>query len=120
MNGDIIVPIFFFGGTAAVLWKFFDGRNKERMAMIDKGVSPSDFKSDIPAKIIHSSVLGNLKWGLLFVFVGIGLFVGNALQNVWLYHDDAIVFASVMIFGGVALVIYYFIAAKKLKDKPQE
>ena len=55
-----------------------------------------------------------------FIFVGIGLFAGNALQNIWQYHDDAIAFACVMISGGAALVIYYFIAAKKLKEKPQE
>ena len=49
MNGDIIVPIFLFGGTAAILWKFFDGRSKERMSMIEKGLTPADFKSDIPS-----------------------------------------------------------------------
>ena len=55
-----------------------------------------------------------------FIFVGIGLFAGNALQNIWQYHDDAVAFACVMISGGAALVIYYFIAAKKLKESPQE
>jgi hypothetical protein len=120
MNSDILVPIFLFGGVAAVLWKYFDGRNKERMSMIEKGMSPANFKSDTPSKLFHSGVLGNLKWGLLFIFVGIGLFTGNALQNIWQYHDDAIAFACVMISGGAALVIYYFIAAKKLKEKPQE
>ena len=48
MEPGILVPITLFGGTAVVLWKYFEGRHKERMAMIEKGINLADFKSVTP------------------------------------------------------------------------
>jgi hypothetical protein len=121
MNPDILVPLTIFGGAAVVLWKFFEGRHKERMAMIDKGVTPADFKTTTPPfRLWQGSVLSNLKWGLLFVFVGIGLLVGLQLENYFRFEEGTVIFGSILITGGLALIIFYFIAAKKLKDKKED
>jgi hypothetical protein len=117
MNEEIIIPIFLFGGTAAVLWKYFEGRHKERMAMIEKGVNPAEFKSASPFRLWQGSVLSNLKWGLLLVFVGIGLMVGLQMEYNYGFHEGSAVFGSMLITGGAALIIFYIIAAKKMKDK---
>ena len=115
-----IIPIFFFGGAAIVLWAYFNGRHKERMAMIEKGVNPADFKSiTSPFRIWQGNVLNNLKWGLLFVFVGIGLFVGQQLEYYFGFHEGTAIFGSMLITGGLALIIFYLIAAKKLKEKKE-
>ena len=113
---DILVPIVLFGGIAVVLWKYFEGRHKERMAMIDKGVNPADFKSTTPFRLWQGSVLSNLKWGLLLVFAGIGLLVGQQLEYYFGFHEESAVFGSILITGGCALIIFYFIATKKLKE----
>jgi len=122
MNPDILIPLTMFGGAAVVLWTYFDGRHKERMAMIEKGVNPADFKSAPPSQLRQGSVLSNLKWGLLFAFVGIGIFAGELLHNlVWQGFDtDISIFGSILISGGIALIIFYFIAAKKLKEKQDD
>jgi hypothetical protein len=120
LEGQFLVPIFLFGGIAAVLWKFFEGRHKERMAMIEKGVTPADFKSTTPSRLWQGSVLSNLKWGLLFVFAGIGLLVGLQLENYYRFDEGSVIFGSILITGGLALIIFYFIAAKKLKDKQED
>jgi hypothetical protein len=121
MNPDILVPLTIFGGAAVVLWKFFEGRHKERMAMIEKGVTPADFKSAAPPfRLWQGSVLSNLKWGLLLVFAGIGLLVGQQLQYYFGFHEDSAVFGCILITGGLALIIFYIIAAKKLKEKKED
>jgi len=117
MEGEIIVPIVLFGGSAAVLWKFFDGRHKERMAMVEKGVNPIDIKPSSPARFWQVNVLSNLKWGLLMVFAGIGLFVGFQLENYFGFHEDTAIFGSILIAGGLALIIFYIIAARKAKKE---
>jgi hypothetical protein len=120
MEGEIIVPIFLFGGTAAVLLKYFDGRHKERMAMVEKGINPADFKSIAPIKLWQGNVLSNLKWGLLLVFAGIGLFVGYQLENNFGFHEETAIFGSILIAGGLALIIFYLVAANKLKKEKQD
>jgi hypothetical protein len=115
VGGDILVPIFLFGGTAAVLWKYFEGRHNERMSMIEKGVNPADFKSASPLRLWQGNVLSNLKWGLLLVFAGIGLLVGQQLEYYFGFHEESAVFGSMLIAGGLALIIFYVIAANKLK-----
>lgn len=120
MDGEFLVPIFLFGGTAAVLWKFFEGRHKERMTMIEKGVTPADFKSGGIGPFWKSNILSNLKWGLLFAFAGIGLFVGEQLHQYLNFDDETSVFASMLIFGGLALIIFYFIASKKIKENQSD
>jgi predicted outer membrane lipoprotein len=116
----ILVPLAFFGVVAAVLLKHFETRHKERMAMIDKGVNPADFKSATPFRLWQGNVLSNLKWGLLFVFVGIGLLVGLQLENYYRFDEGSVIFGSILITGGLALIIFYLIAAKKLKEKKED
>lgn len=120
MDPGLLIPLTLFGGAAAVLWKYFEGRHKERMAMIDKGVNPADFKSAAPFRLWQGSVLSNLKWGLLFIFVGIGLLVGLQLENYFRFDEGSVIFGCILITGGLALIIFYIIAAKKLKEKKED
>ncbi len=113
------IPIFLFCAIAVVLWKFFEGRHKERIAMIEKGINPADFKSTSPFRMWQGSTLSNLKWGLLFVFAGIGLLVGQQLEYYFGFHEETAIFGSILIFGGLALIVFYLIASKKLKEKKE-
>ena len=114
MNGEVFIPIFLFGGTAAVLWKYFDSRHKERMSMIEKGIKPSDMKSAGFAQFLQVNPLSSLKWGLLIGFVGLGLFVAAILDRSFYMHDSVYP-ASMMIAGGLGLVLFYVLASRKLK-----
>ena len=65
----------------------------------------------------------NLKWGLLLVGAGIGLFLAFVLDNAvfvkpggFSHHDDnvPIYFSMIGIFGGIGLLISYFVEKKEL------
>jgi hypothetical protein len=116
MNGEVLIPIFLFGGAAAVLIVYFNSRHKERMAMIEKGVNPAEFKGAPMREWFHTNPLSSLKWGLLAVFVGLGL-----LFAMWMHQmydvRDSIYLGSMLVAGGLALIIFYFIASKKLKQE---
>jgi hypothetical protein len=115
MNGEFLIPIFLFGGTAWVLVVYFNNRHKERMAMIEKGVSPTEFKGTPVKEWFRTNPLSSLKWGLLTMFVGLGLMVAIWLRNAYYVHDS-IFLSCMLIAGGFALIIFYIIASKKLKD----
>jgi len=114
MDGELFIPLTFFVVTGAVLWKFFDARHRERMTMIEKGVSPGELKDSLPR--LQTNPLSSLKWGLLALFVGLGLIAANWLDRVYLFHDS-VYFAGMLVAGGVGLVIFYFIASKKIREK---
>lgn len=114
MDTEIFVPIFFFGATGLVLYKYVEARNRERMAMIEKGLTPAEMAAAGPRRPF-SHPLTTLKWGLLALFVGIGIFVGSYLHNVLMIDEEPAFFGSAFLAGGLALIIHYFVAAKHEK-----
>ncbi len=109
---EVMIPIVLFGSIAAVFILYFSYRNRERMAMIEKGLNPSDLKGISLSEFFRSRPLNSLKWGLLTMFVGIGLIVAMLLDEVYML-EEPLYFGSMLIFGGLALVLFYVIASKK-------
>ena len=94
---------------------------KENLAMIEKGMNP---------KLIEHrpTPYRNLKWGLLLVGAGLGLFLAYLLDNYVLYrvghhgewesdNNVAIYFALIAIGGGLGLITSYRIEKKELLSK---
>ena len=105
-------------------------RNREVMAMIEKGLDPH-FKPERP----RPAPFRSLKWGLLLVGAGLGLFAAYLLDNTVLYHvghyvskwsdggadangaNVSIYFALIAVGGGLGLITSYRIEKKELLDK---
>lgn len=110
-------------GICAMIFGLRYMRNKENMAMIDKGLDPS-IRPEKP----RPAPFRNLKWGLLLVGSGLGLLAAYLMDNTFLYnlgHDRfgndggnvAIYFAMIAIGGGLGLISSYRIEKKELLDK---
>ena len=110
-------------GICALIFGIRYMRNKENMALIEKGLDPN-MKPERP----RPAPFRNLKWGLLLVGAGLGLFVAYIMDNTFLYnigHDHfgadggnvAIYFAMIAIGGGLGLITSYRIEKKELLDK---
>jgi hypothetical protein len=69
----------------------------------------------------QSAPYQNLKWGLLLIGSGIGLFLAFILDHsVFRYMDDEAFFlyvALIAIFGGAGLILSYRIEKKEVLDK---
>jgi hypothetical protein len=116
MDAEFLIPIFLFGSTAAVLIVYFNNRHRERMVMIEKGVNPADFKGMTLREYFRSNPYSSLKWGMLAIGVGFGLALANYAERT-LYFDDSVYFSGMLIFGGIALVLYYRIASRKVNQE---
>ena len=108
-------------------------RNREMLAMVEKGLDPH-FKPERP----RPAPFRSLKWGLLLVGAGLGLFVAYLLDNTLLYHvghyinrwdnneyevngaNVSIYFALIAIGGGMGLITSYRIEKKELLDKEEK
>lgn len=111
MDGKIFIPILISLGLFAMIFGIVYLRNRERMAMIERGMDPRNYKAQ-PAPY------QNLKWGLLLIGSGLGLFLAYLLDNTVFNNsrseNEAIYFALIAIFGGIGLVLSYRIEKKEL------
>ena len=129
-GGEALILITMFAGGFAMIFGIVYLRTRQNLAMIEKGMNPKQF-ADRPAPY------KNLKWALLLIGAGFGLFLaymldlyvlqrnvtteiigGNTYQN----HDDkaAIYFALIAIGGGLGLFGSYRMEKKwwdENKDK---
>lgn len=118
MSGEL-VAITFFIGAFAMIFGIRHLSNKEKMAMIERGIDPGLQKST-PKPFL------SLKFGLLLVGLGIGLLV--ALLSVrGMFGEDmshgeegqavAVYFGCLGIFGGLGLITSYFVEKKWLDEQ---
>lgn len=111
MNEGIVIPVSFFAFVFAMLYVYLTTRNKERMAMIEKGTDPLAFKAT--HKI--SNFL-TMKFGLFFIGVALGVLFGNILDNVTSLEEGTSYVSMIFLFGGLGLVAGYLIQEKKQKE----
>lgn len=120
MNEEIFIPIFLFGVIAAVLWKFFDTRHKERMTIIEKGLVKEDLKYLYSSITWKANPYSSLKYGLLAAFIGIGTLISAFLAQIFWAHEDQITAGIIFLFGGLGLITFYAIAKKKMAEEERK
>ena len=125
MNGaEVLVPVTMFAGGFAMVFGIYYLKTRQNLAMIEKGMNPKEFAN-------RPAPYKNLKWALLLIGAGIGLFTAYLLDNYMLpvqvnqfgNHGDKnvpIYFALIAIGGGLGLFGSYRIEKKwwdENKDK---
>ncbi|NUN68792.1 MAG: hypothetical protein HUU02_03675 [Bacteroidetes bacterium] len=117
MDPDIVIPVFLFGGTAVVLWKFLDDRHRERMIIIEKGLVKEDLKYLYAAGSRPAHPLSSLKYGMLAAFIGMGILVSAFLSRVFWDSAEQVTAGIIFLSAGLGLITYYSIAKKRLEEE---
>ncbi len=117
MNGvQVLVPMLamigFFGSIITFIYMRYRDRHLERMAIMDEGFDPS-----ILVKKNVSDKNSSLKFGLLLTGVGLGWFAGLVIEAAFDLNDAIGIVPTVMIGGGIGLIIHYFLASKFERDE---
>jgi len=97
----IFVPLAMFLALFAILYVYWTTRTKERLALIDKGVDASVFKT-------NCSQYALMKWGIFMIFSAIGVFTAYLLAQV--INEVAAYFSMILFFGGVGLIVANFLS----------
>jgi hypothetical protein len=112
MQMDFLIPITIFIGGFALAFGIRYFINKEKMALIERGINPKEGQS-APKPFL------SLKYGLLLVGLGIGLLVSlfTVIQT-HMGEDNAVAlyFGFLGIFGGAGLICSYAIEKKWLDE----
>lgn len=107
---DILIVLIIFSSLFGIIYVYITARNRERMAMIEKEVSPKDF-----LQRAKSNTYGILNWGMLLGGLGFGLFIANLLETYTAVEEVPAYFAGALFFGGIGLLIAFLIQ-KRAED----
>ena len=104
-----MIPISLFAMVFGIVYLAI--RRKERMALIEKGLSADVLEA-------HRRTPSTLKWGMVFLGVGIGILIGRILAEYTMLGEEESFFSMVFLFGGLSLLIYYFLEKRLERKEP--
>ncbi|MGS2738579.1 DUF6249 domain-containing protein [Sinomicrobium sp. M5D2P17] len=106
----VLIFLIIFATIFGITYLYYTTRNKERMALIEKGADADIFfsKKQKTAPVWKILIL-NLS--LLLIGIGLGLFTGHLLE--YMGMQDRIVYpACILIMGGLGLFLGFQMAKK--------
>jgi len=114
--GEILIPISFFATIFGVIYLFIASRNKERLALIEKGVDASVFYSNKDKRITPIWKVLILNLSLLLMGIGIGIFIAGILHLSIGVDEDIAYPGTIFLMAGIGLFTG-FTMTKKLDNK---
>ncbi len=107
MGPEIFVPLGFFAFIYGLV--YLNNRKKERMALLQFGKDASVFEKAKPDLV-------SLKWGFILIAIALGILFGDYLVAHTNMEEEVAYFSMVFIFGGISLIISYFVGLKQIRD----
>jgi hypothetical protein len=97
----VLVLAIIFGAIYGVIQLNY--QHKERKMLLEKGADPTNFQFPKERKAT------SLRYGLLLIGIALGILLGNVLTVSTDLAQEAAYFSMVFLFGGLALVISFFV-----------
>ena len=113
MGSEVIIVPILMGIVFGVFYLHYSTRNKERMALIEKGADASIFNMGKSHAAPFWQVLP-LNGGLLLMGIGAGVIIGGLISEVGV-DDDIAMPGSIFLFAGIGLLIGFFLTRKLVK-----
>jgi len=110
--------IFTFGIPGIIIFWAIYSKHRERMRLIEKGLTPEEVKNYFasPDKISRpNNPFKALKWGILLLFLGAGIFIANILEQK-MDFNDGITFGVVLLFLGAGFITYFLMIRGRIDD----
>jgi hypothetical protein len=104
MGSELIIIPVIFGAIFGVFYLYFSTRNKERLALIEKGAEASIFvKGRTHTAPIWKVFILNL--ALLLMGVGLGIFIASILETLTNLEEGPLYTGTIFLMAGVGLFI---------------
>lgn len=110
---ETLIPISFFAVIFGLYYLYISSRNKERLALIEKGADASIF--NIGKRNGSSWKVIVLNVAFLLMGIGLGTFLGSLIDEYTTLNDGAIV-AVVFFMAGVGLYVGYTQTKKAVEE----
>ena len=122
--GEVLIPVTMFAGGFAMIFGIYYLKTRQNLAMIEKNMNPKQFAN-------RPAPYKNLKWALLLIGAGVGLFLAYLMDNYMLPveinkfgnqgdKNVPIYFALIAIGGGLGLLGSYKMEKKWWDDNKEK
>jgi len=101
-----LIPMSFFAFILGII--YLSQKHKEKKMLISMGISPEEIN-----KRKSGNSLDSLKLGLIAIAVSLGIFAGYILSISTQLAEEAAYFSMIFLFGGIALLVFYFFSQRK-------
>ena len=112
MAAAILIPISFFLVVFAITYLYFSTRNRERMALIEKGADASIF---VKGKRENASPVWKifiLNFALLLIGIGLAIFIAPVLVYSFGVDEGVAFPGTIFLMAGVGLLTGFFVTKK--------
>ncbi|NNE30754.1 MAG: hypothetical protein HKN40_00140 [Winogradskyella sp.] len=114
MNEEILIPLSFFAAIFGMVYLYYSTRNKERLALIEKGADASIFNLGKRTGSSWKVIVINLAF--LLMGIGLGVLLANILDTYSGLDGDAIYPSMIFLMAGIGLYVGYTQTRKALND----
>ncbi|MCA0154495.1 DUF6249 domain-containing protein [Winogradskyella vincentii] len=114
MNEEILIPISMFAAIFGIVYLYFSTRNKERLALIEKGADASIF--NMGKKSGSSWKITVINIAFLLMGIGLGVLIANILDTYTGLDEDAVYPSMIFLMAGLGLYVGYTQTKKALED----
>lgn len=117
MGSEVIIVPIMFGVVFAIAYLYFSTRNKERLALIEKGADASIFLKGRKAGASPFWKVVLLNLSLLLIGIGIAIFFASIMVSAFGVDDDVAYPGTIFLLSGVGLLTGFFMTKRLEKDE---
>lgn len=111
---DFLIVLVIFGTLFGIMYVYLTVRNKERLALIEKGADAKLFKSETK----YSWKNFALSSGMFLVGIALGVILAGIIEATTTITAEVAYPSMIFLFAGLSLIFYFFLA-RKLKNGKQ-
>ncbi len=100
---EALIPLSVFGCIFGIFYLFVSARNRERMALIEKGADASIFYSSKEKRVTPVWKILILNFSLLLMGIGIGIFIAGILDQVLNVEGEIAYPGTIFLMAGIGL-----------------
>ncbi len=113
--GAVIIPVVMFGVIFGIFYLFISARNKERLALIEKGTEASIFYG-INSRVTPMWKVIVINLALLMMGIGIGIFIAAILHQSLGVNEDVAYPGTIFLMSGIGLFSGFYLTKKLNND----
>lgn len=112
MAAGILVPTGFFLTVFGIVYLFLSTRNKERLALIEKGVDANVFVRTKNDGYIAGWKIFLINFAVLLISVGVAIFLAATLVEILGVYEEVAYFGTIFAMAGAGLLIGFNMTKK--------